>query len=361
MSLRTMVGAHRRLVGSAAAAGLVMAAVSACGGASQAASSAGGSAAATGAPVPLVVYSAQGYDKAVTDAFQKATGIPTKLVDDSTGPLLARVQAERANPQWGVLWVDGDEAFASMDKAGMLLTGYEPSAQLNAAGQAVVPQDKSYIPTGLTVTAALVYDASKTPNPPTSWQELLSPAWKGAIGMNNPAVSGPTYPFVAGMFNQLGGDSQGQSFYSSLKGNGLHVFQTNDDTLHALQTGQIKVGLIQSSAGVAAGIKDKNIKTAYLPKVTSLPSVMGIDAKAPAQVQAEAKRFAEFVLSTQGQQVMLTGDRHGDSLFWPIVQGVNPDPELPALASVPTQAIDPYVWGPKEGTINTWFTNTIAH
>jgi iron(III) transport system substrate-binding protein len=341
-------------------AGLVITLVSACGGSTQVVSPAGGSGSAA-APVPLVVYSAQGYDQAMTKAFQKATGIPTKLVDDSTGPLLARVQAERANPQWGVLWVDGDEAFAAMDQAGMLVKGYEPDVRLSSAGQAVVPKDQSYIPTGLTVTAAVVYDASKTPKPPTSWQELLTPAWKGAVGMNNPAVSGPTYPFVAGMFDQLGGDSQGQSFYTTLKSNGLHVFQTNGDTLHALQTGQIKVALIQSSAGIAAGIKDKNIKTAYLPKVTSLPSVIGIDAKAPAQVQSEAKQFAAFVLSAQGQQVMLTGDRNGDSLYWPIVQGVAPDPELPALTSVPAQAIDPTVWGPKEGTINTWFTNTIAH
>jgi iron(III) transport system substrate-binding protein len=360
MSLRTAMGARRSL-GVVAAAGLVMAVVSGCGSSSGANATTGGTAAASGAPVPLVVYSAQGYDSAMTTAFQKATGIPTKLVDDSTGPLLARVQAERGNPQWGVLWVDGDEAFAAMDQAGMLVKGFEPNVQLNAAGQAVVPKDQSYVPTGLTVTAAVVYDASRTPNPPTSWQQLTTPAWKGEVGMNDPSVSGPTYPFVAGMFNQLGGDSQGEAFYSSLKSNGLHVYQTNGDTLHALQTGQIKVALIQSSAGIAAGTKDKNIKTTYLPKVTSLPSVIGIDAKVSSQEQAEAEKFADFVLSAQGQKVMLSGDPNGDSLFWPIVQGVSPESALPALASVPTQAIDPYTWGPKEGTINTWFTNTIVH
>ena len=40
------------------------------------------------AVVPLVVYSAQGYDRAMAAAFQKATGIPVKLDDNSTGPLL---------------------------------------------------------------------------------------------------------------------------------------------------------------------------------------------------------------------------------------------------------------------------------
>jgi iron(III) transport system substrate-binding protein len=312
-------------------------------------------------PVPLVVYSAQGYDSAMVKAFQKATGIPTKLTDDSTGPLLARVQAERANPQWGVLWVDGDEPFAVLDKQGMLVRQFQPQVTYTAAGQAVVPADKSYVPTGLTVTAAVVYDETKTPKPPTSWEELLSPAWKGAVGMNDPSVSGPTYPFVAGRFAGLGGISQGQGFFSALRGNGLHVFKTNADSLHALQTGQIKIALIQSSAGIAAGLRAPHIVTTYLPKVTSLPSVIGINAKAPKQVQEEAKRFASFVLSAQGQQVMLTGDASGDSLYWPIVSGVSPNAGLRSLDSVPTQAIDPYTWGPQESAINSWFTNTIVH
>ena len=358
MSLQAAVVAGRRATLALATTALVAGLATGCGSSAKDATSA---TTASSGPVPLVVYSAQGYDQAMTTAFQKATGIPTKLVDDSTGPLLAKVQAERGNPQWGVLWVDGDEAFAAMDQAGMLVKGFEPNVQLSAAGQAVVPADKSYVPTGLTVTAALVYDASKTPNPPTSWQQLLTPAWKGEVGMNDPSVSGPTYPFVAGMFSQLGGNSQGEAFYTGLKGNGLHVFQTNDDTLHALQTGQIKVALIQSSAGLAAGTKNHNIRTAYLPKVTSLPSVIGIDAKVSAKERSEAEQFASFVLSAQGQHVMLTGDPNGDSLYWPIVQGVAAKPELPALSTVPTQAIDPYIWGPQEGTINSWFTDTIVH
>ena len=39
--------------------------------------------------------------------------------------------------------------------------------------------------------------------------------------MNDPAVSGPTYPFVAGMMNYLGGVAQGEKFYEDLNNNGL--------------------------------------------------------------------------------------------------------------------------------------------
>jgi ABC-type glycerol-3-phosphate transport system substrate-binding protein len=51
--------------------------------------------------VTLVVYSAQDYDHAMTAAFTKATGIPVKLDDNSTGPLLTQIEASRNNPTGG--------------------------------------------------------------------------------------------------------------------------------------------------------------------------------------------------------------------------------------------------------------------
>jgi iron(III) transport system substrate-binding protein len=314
----------------------------------------------TSSAPPLVVYSAQGYDQPVIDAFQKATGIQTKLVSDSTGPLLAKVAAEKSNPQWGVLWADGAEAFASLDSQGQLLKGYQPAASLTTAGKSVVPPDHSYVPTGLTLAGAILYDPAKTPKPPTSWQDLLTPAWQGKVGMPNPAISGPTYPFVAGMMNQLGGEDQGKSYFTKLKANGLKVFNTNPDSLHALTTGVIQLDLAQSSAAFAGVKKNPNLKVAFLTKVSLLPGVLGIDAKAPAAVQDEAKKFIEFVLSPAGQQAMLTGNPDGDSLFWPLVTGVSPQSGLPPLSSVAYQTVDAYQWGPKESEINTWFTQNIA-
>ncbi len=309
----------------------------------------------------MVVYSAQGYDSAMTAAFQKATGIPTTLVDDSTGPLLTRVESEASNPHWGVLWVDGDEAFAALDAQGALLKNWEPNVNWTSAARELLPKDRSYIPTGLTMAGTLVYSSTTVSQPPSSWAGLLSSQWKGQIGMNDPAVSGPTFPFVAGMMNYLGGVTRGESFYSQLKANGLQVFQTNGDTLHALGTGAIKLALIQSSAGIGASIKDPTIKTAFLPPSTLLPGVIGIDAKAPAAEIAEAKQFVNFVLSSAGQKVQLSGDPTGDSLYWPVIAGVSPEAAVPSLSSIKYQVIDPYRWGAQENAINSWFTNSIVN
>jgi iron(III) transport system substrate-binding protein len=313
------------------------------------------------AVVPLVLYSAQGYDSAMAKAFTKATGIPVKLDDNSTGPLLTQIEASKNNPDWGLLWVDGATAFAGLDQQGLLLKGFEPDVQWNSLGTQSVPADKSYVPTGVTLVAALAYSKQKVSAPPATWQALLSPQWKGQVGMNDPSQSGPTFPFIAGLMNYLGGVSQGEAYYTKLKANGLVIHPTNGPTLQALTSGEINIALVQSSAAIGAEIGDKNLGIEYLNPVTILPSALGIDAKAPAAEQAEAEKFIEYVLSPAGQKVMQAGDPTGDSLYYPVLQGVSPLPALPSLSSTTTQTLNPYTWGPQEATINTWFDGSIVH
>jgi iron(III) transport system substrate-binding protein len=344
-----------RILGGALAVGVV--ALAGCG-------SSGGSSNSSGSgKVPLVVYSAQGYDSAMTKAFSKAYGIQVKLDDNSTGPLLTQIEASKNNPNWGLLWVDGTTAFAGLDTQGLLQKGFEPKVNWNSLGLQSLPKDKSWTPTGVTLMAALVYNKTKVTDPPSTWQDLLSSKWKGDVGMNDPSQSGPTYPFIAGMMNYLGGVSQGESYFTKLKANGLVIHPTNGPTLQALTSGQIKLALVQSSAGIGAGFgpgSDPNLTVKYLNPVTLLPSAIGIDAKAPAAERKEAEEFITYVLSPAGQKVMQSGDPYGDSLYYPVLNGVNPKPELPSLASVKTQSINPYTWGPKEGTINNWFDSTIV-
>lgn len=319
---------------------------------------------ATAAPakVPLVLYAAEGYDAAVGKAFTQATGIPVKVDDNSTGPLTVQIEAEKNNPKWNLFWVDGATVFASLDQQGLLAKGVTPTAykDYNAVGKAQIPADHSYVPTGVTMAAALVYDTKTVPDPPNSWAALTSSKWKGLVGMNDPSVSGPTYPYVAGMMADLGGVKQGESFYSKLKSDGLHVYQTNTNTLQALQSGTIKLATIQSSAGTGAGFSDKSIKVKYLKPETVLPSAIAISAKTSGVALAESKEFINWVLSHSGQHVMQTGDPTGDSLFWPLQNGEKPLKPLPPLSSVPTQHINPSTWGAKQASIDSWFTQNVV-
>lgn len=200
---------------------------------------------------PLYLLSSEGYDSAMCTAFQKATGIVCKLSDNSTGPTLATIQATKNNPHWGVAWTDGNAPYAALDKEGLLLKGFEPSTgTLTTLGQKLVPADKSYIPTGLTVSGAFIYNSKITPHPPTTWQDLLLPKWKGKVGMNDPSVDGPSYPILANLFSYLGGVKQGEAFMTKLKANGFVVSQNS--IKDELLAGTVQVAISQNTSGVVS-------------------------------------------------------------------------------------------------------------
>ncbi len=321
----------------------------------------------------LVVYSAQGYDKAAVAAFNAThPGFSVTLNDNSTGPLLQQIQAEGHNPKWGVLWVDGATAFAALDRQGFLAKGIVPKANFNAVGKANIPADGSYVPTGLTATGALVYDSAQisAAQLPKTWAQLTAAKYKGMVGMNDPTQSGPTYPLIAGLMNYLGHYSKGstaaavkagEAFLTKLKANGLVINATNGPTIGAIQSHTIKMAIIQSSAGYGQELTTlPSLRVAYLNPAIALPGVVGIDGLMPKTVRAEAQKFVNWLLSPAGQHAMQTGDPQGDSLFWPVLNGEKPaNKVLPPLSSVPMMTINPYVWGPLENTVNTWFTNNI--
>jgi iron(III) transport system substrate-binding protein len=56
---------------------------------------------------------------------------------------------------------------------------------------------------------------------------------------------------------------------------------------------------------------------------------------------------------------MQSGDPTGDSLYYPVIDGVRPLKALPPLSSVSTQRINPYLWGAREPAINSWFDANI--
>ena len=321
----------------------------------------------------LVVYSAQGYDAATVKAFNAThPGFAVTLNDNSTGPLLQQIQAEGNHPTWGVLWVDGAQAFAQLDREGLLAKHIVPKVSFNTVGRANIPADGSYVPTGLTATGALVYDSAqiKASQLPKTWGDLLKAKYKGMIGMNDPTQSGPTYPMIAGVMNNLGhyrsGSTAaamraGEAYFAKLKANGLVINATNGPTLSAIAAHTIKMAIIQSSAGYGAEVSTSpTFRVAYLSPVTALPGVIGIDAKMSKAVRAEAQKFVDYVLSPAGQHVMQIGDPQGDSLFWPVLNGERPSNRvIPPLRSVPMQTTNPYVWGPLESSVNTWFSATI--
>ncbi len=314
----------------------------------------------------LVLYSAQGYDSTMGKSFGAASGTQVDLTDDSTGNILAKIAAERNNPHWDVAWFDGDATMQTLDDQGQLYK-WTPSnvGNYTALGKSLVPADKAFYPTGVTAAGVIVYNTRRlsAAQAPKNWNDLLDPRFRDQVAENDPAFSGPAFPLIAGMYLRMGGGrahavARGEAYYSALKANGLKIFQTNDPTLHSVQTGQREIGIVQDSAYYALKATGAPIGVVYpAGGVTVLPGVVAINARSH-NLKA-AKAFVNYILSQTGQNVMIHDPKDSDSYYTPIVKNVS---ALPGhqTSGINYQGLD-YIWAGQHATdIKTWFHDNIV-
>ncbi|GAC1423448.1 MAG: hypothetical protein PVS3B3_32860 [Ktedonobacteraceae bacterium] len=339
--------------------------LSACGGTTSTSTTTGASSTTTpicNKTTGLTLYSAQGYDSDAAKAFQQQTGITTKLVDDSTGNLLAKISAEGSNPQWDVTWFDGNVTMQTLADQNLLLKWQASGASgLTDTAKKYVASDGSFYPTSITTVGAIAYNTKHVPAAglPTDWNDLLKPAYKNLVAMNDPAYSGPTYPLVAGLAQLMGGEDQGKQYFTQLKANGLKNFQTNDPTLNSVESGAREFGIVQDSAIYSAIKAGQPLGIIYPTSgVVALPAVIGISAKG--KHQACAQQFVNWVLSpTGGQSVMTHHDpKDGDTYFIPAVQSVTPVVSR-KVDGITLITLDVPKWAGVEAELKQWFHSNI--
>jgi len=163
----------------------------------------------------LLVYTALETDqlKAYQEGFNKVhPDIEIKWVRDSTGVVIAKLLAEKNNPQADVIWGVAASGLALFDQQGML----EPYRPLNLDAIMSQYRDKKNPPAwwGMDVYGAVVcfntIEAKKRNIPkPESWKDLLKPVYKGQVVMPNPASSGTGY-FDVIAWLQMWGDENGK-------------------------------------------------------------------------------------------------------------------------------------------------------
>ncbi|QJR14376.1 putative 2-aminoethylphosphonate ABC transporter substrate-binding protein [Usitatibacter palustris] len=196
----------------------------------------------------LLVYTALETDqlKAYTESFQKTNpNIDLKFVRDSTGVIIAKLIAEKANPQADVILgvaASGLEIF----KAEGMLAPYAPVGfdKLNPTYS-----DKAKPPqwVGQDVYAAAVCfntaEAAKKGIPkPETWKDLTKPIYKGQITMPNPASSGTGY-FDVTAWLQLWGEADGWKYMDALHENIAQYTHSGSKPCRQSGAGEFVIGI----------------------------------------------------------------------------------------------------------------------
>uniref|UniRef100_UPI00403F5AB0 extracellular solute-binding protein n=1 Tax=Oceanobacillus sp. FSL W7-1293 TaxID=2921699 RepID=UPI00403F5AB0 len=167
----------------------------------------------------LTVYVGFQEDHAIAaiDRFQQDTGIDVDMVRMSAGEILAKVRAEKDNPQADI-WYGGPADTFEAAKMEDLLHAYDSPV---AADIPEEYKDSDHYWTGVYV-GAIGFATNQNflddngLEAPTSWEDLLDPSYQNQIVMAHPSSSGTAYTALYSILRAKGGDEEGFEYLKEL-------------------------------------------------------------------------------------------------------------------------------------------------
>ncbi len=289
---------------------------------------------------PLTVYCPMSDEDcgSVLKAFQKDTGVQARFIRLGAGEILARIRAEKANPQAG-LWLAGAaDNFIQGATEGLL-------APHKAKGIAAV-EPKYTDPKGAWTPISLspivfAYSQDYLKNlkaqPPKSWKDFADPVFAKAVALAHPAASGTAYVSLATLVQLMGEDPA----FALMK-------QIDKNVVQYTRSGVAPSRMAASNEVALATAYTQDVEAALhqgYPLSFSFPeegtgfevNAAAIVANAPEDQRQGATAFIDWVLTENGQKAM------GLTFRGPIVPGFkNPDAKID-IKNVKLIAYDP-VW-----------------
>ena len=248
----------------------------------------------------LVLYTASNekIERVMMEAFKiKYPDINVSAINMSTGPIVERAIAEKANPQADVIWMINGIALEQLKAAGAL----EPYVPKNSpVVEDFRDDDGFYMGHNATVMAMAVNTKllkEKNLPMPTTWEDLIKPVYKGAITVAAPTKSGTGLRIFSTMVDMFG-----WNFIDNLHQN---IFQYNSSgSAAARQTasGETVIGLSYDGAilqQVNAGVPVEMVIGRISPNV-----VEGAGLLAGAPHAEEGKIFLDWLFSEDGAKVL---------------------------------------------------------
>lgn len=177
------------------------------------------------------------------EAFEAETGIKVEWVRLSGGEAVARMDAERRNPQASI-WFGG-VGLDHMTAKNMGLT--EPYVSPNLGNIPEQFKDPEHYWTGIYV-GALSFISNKERlaelgiDAPTSWYDLLIPELEGEIQIANPGSSGTAYNFIATLV-QLWGEDEAFEYLKKFHKNVQQYTRSGNAPNPATGLGEVAVGI----------------------------------------------------------------------------------------------------------------------
>jgi iron(III) transport system substrate-binding protein len=247
----------------------------------------------------LVVYSAgpKPLSSALVKGFTDETGIKVNIFESNSGKVMARYQAEKANPQVDVMISASWGHAITLDEKGELLPYLSP----NAAKVPANLKTGTYAAQGAAAIAIAFNTKSGLPAP-KEWADLTQPVYKDQVTMPDPAKSGSALTLVQGLASK--GESVTWELFSQLSKNGMIVPGPNNAALNPVLQGARGV-VFGAVDYIALGLmaKGESLEVVY-PKSGTVLAPRPIMILKSARNPDAAKKFVDYVLSQAGQAMV---------------------------------------------------------
>jgi iron(III) transport system substrate-binding protein len=291
----------------------------------------------------VVVYSSVDEENAkkLLDAFTKATGVQVRFTFLSSGPAVARLEAEKGNPRADVWFGAPSENHVAAKEKGLT----QPYVSANA-------RDLYMNPLGLGLNTKVLKERGI--GAPVSWEDLLGPELRNQIQMPSPQTSGTGYNMVAALV-QMWGEDRAFDYLKKLHPNVQTYTQSGTAPSKAAAIGQAAIGVQFTPAFLQLADEGYPIQLAF-PK-----EGVGFEAPAISIVKGApnpetARKLVDWFLTLEGQNTITDARTY----FFPVHPKAKLAKGLPVFDQIPVTNYDAVRAGQdKKRLVERWINEVL--
>lgn len=281
---------------------------------------------------PLMVYSSVDEEnaRAILEAFTKSTGIQVQFVHLSSGPALARLEAEKDNPMADI-WMGAPSENHVLAKERGLTQPYKSPNAAALDPKFVDPEGywTSFYMNPMGVAMNTAWAARAGVEAPESWYDLLKPEFAKEIQMPTPQSSGTAYNLVASLILAWGED-EAFAYLKELNKNIQTYTQSGTAPSQAVAIGEAGIGIQFTPAFL------KFMDEGYPLQLIFPKEGVGYEAPAISIVKGapnfeDAKKLVDWIISVEAQN--LFGELK--TYFFPVHPEAVAGEGLPSFSEIP--------------------------
>lgn len=259
-----------------------------------------GDAAPLSGKVTVYMPSPAGLADKLAAGFEAKSGVRVEQFQGTTGEILARLEAEKANPIADVVilasWADG----LGLKQRGALASCAPANANKMVTGWA----DADGMLYGTSASAVgVIFNTTVIPTLSADWDELASPLYKDQLAIPDPEKSGACKDFLAGFITARGKDA-GWNTLQALADNGMTVPGANKAALEAVTTGEKGILVAGVDYNAYSSMKKGEPLNIYYPAGGTVVNPRPAMILNSAPNMENARAFMDYLLSDEAQQLV---------------------------------------------------------